>query len=374
MRRMKLICFSLMPLFLILIGGETVLRIFEPQWMRCVRTRACPAHDHVPIFLTQQPSNFSLENREPLFVYHPRYFWWPRPNVRGTFWSTPNVRTNSLGLRDDEREYPGRGRTVLILGDSVVWGSLVEESQRFGEIAEELLGTDPGYEDISIVNGGVLGFSSYQVLTYLRDEALETFEPTIVVLCVGINDNWPHHQSDSQTFQRAMSFPNRVRRLMLRSDFFLFCDRYMRELMILVRTGRNPEGLSFFFQENSTGSSVLRNDPFQSEANMHAAIRSIRKFGAEPIIILEDIRDLQPAGFDALAFRIGRNKFKELARDQDVTVLEIEAIRNVPYSLERNEYLMDFCHLHPRAHEIVAGWLADAIKEKLPALRSSSGE
>jgi len=364
--RLKLGCFSLIPLVVILIGAEVVLRIFEPDWIACVRTRACPTHDHNPVFLTQQPSNFSLETHEPLFVYHPQYFWWSRPHVTGTFWSTPNVRTNSIGLRDEEQDYTGKERKVLLLGDSVVWGSLVEEEQRFGEVAQELLNDESGYEDVVIVNGGILGFSSFQVSLYLQREALRTIDPAIVVLCMGINDNWPHHRTDAETYERNMDFRNRLRRLLIRSNVFLLCDRYGRELIIWARTGRNPSGLSFIFSQESTDPSVLRNDPFQAEMNLFRAVRAIRRFGAEPVILLEDIRDLQPAGFNALAFRVGRKKFKHFAQNNDVRVLEIKRLQNPPYSLKKNDYLMDFCHLHPRGHVIIGEWLAQTIQEILP--------
>jgi|GEM_PF-3439455 len=364
--RVKIGCFSLIPLIVIVTGFEISLQLFEPSWMECIRTRACPTHDHNPVFLTQQPSNFSLETHEPLFVYHPRYFWWSRPNVEGTFWSTPQVRTNSLGLRDDESDYSGVERRVLILGDSVVWGSLVEEYQRFGEVAQGLLKAIPGYADIRVVNGGVLGFSSFQVLTYLEAEALNTIKPSVVVICVGINDNWPHHRTDIETYELNMTFQNRLRRSLIRSNLYLLCDRYLREFMVWARTGRNPTGLSFIFREDSTERSVLRNDPFESEANILHAIHAIRTFGAEPVLILEDIRDLQPAGFDALAFRVARKKVRHLAGNNGVSVLEIERLRDQPYSLAKNDYLMDFCHLHPRGHIIIGEWLAQTIQEILP--------
>ncbi|MDH4036295.1 MAG: SGNH/GDSL hydrolase family protein [Candidatus Krumholzibacteria bacterium] len=85
---------------------------------------------------------------------------------------------NSIGLREDEVDLPkpkGRKR-VLILGDSIAFGSGVQGNERF---SDHLKGELPG--DVDIVNAGVPGWGTDQeLLFYERD--LRRLEADIVVL------------------------------------------------------------------------------------------------------------------------------------------------------------------------------------------------
>ena len=85
---------------------------------------------------------------------------------------------NSIGLRDDEVVMPkpkGRKR-VLILGDSIAFGSGVEAHERFSDRLQHEL---PG--DADVINAGVPGWGNDQeLLFYERD--LRRLDPDIVVL------------------------------------------------------------------------------------------------------------------------------------------------------------------------------------------------
>ena len=92
---------------------------------------------------------------------------------------------NSIGLRDDEVTMPkpkGRKR-VLILGDSIAFGSGVEAHDRFSDLLKHEL---PG--DVDVINAGVPGWGNDQeLLFYERD--LRRLQPDIVVLeFTGNND------------------------------------------------------------------------------------------------------------------------------------------------------------------------------------------
>lgn len=92
---------------------------------------------------------------------------------------------NSIGLRDEEVDVPkpkGRKR-VLILGDSIAFGSGVEANERFSDLLKHEL---PG--DVDVINAGVPGWGNDQeLLFYERD--LRKLDPDIVVLeFTGNND------------------------------------------------------------------------------------------------------------------------------------------------------------------------------------------
>jgi hypothetical protein len=95
------------------------------------------------------------------------------------------IEVNSIGLRDQEVAIPkpkGRKR-VLILGDSIAFGSGIEASERFSDLLRQEL---PG--DVDVVNAGGPGWGTDQeLLFYERD--LRRLEPDVVVLqFTGNND------------------------------------------------------------------------------------------------------------------------------------------------------------------------------------------
>lgn len=329
--------------------------------MVCVRTRACPHPEQRPRFVTEQKSNFSLEKREPLLVYHPQLFWWPRPYVEGTFWSTPNVRTNAFGLRERALGYSPPMRNILLVGDSVVWGSLVAEEERYSNVLQRQLSNLPGYGNVQVINAGVVGFSSFQVLQYLTARGLDRFQPYAVVFCVGINDSWSAVMSDRQEFERNHRPVARIRRLLQRSNVFLFIERYTRELLTWAATGRNPTGLDFLYYDDKRKPQVLRNTPEETEENFSKAGSLVEGHGAIPILVLEDTRIAHPHLWNAESFSQGRKKMQLLAQTEGWPIIDIAALTRDPWRLSRTEYLLDFCHLHPRGHRIVGETLADTL-------------
>jgi hypothetical protein len=123
------------------------------------------------------------ENLGTVIRYDPLLGWSLIPNA--TFISHDTGRglhyrmdINSIGLRDGEVVMPkpkGRKR-VLILGDSIAFGSGVEAGERFSDLVQLEL---PG--DVDVVNAGVPGWGNDQeLLFYERD--LRQLQPDIVVL------------------------------------------------------------------------------------------------------------------------------------------------------------------------------------------------
>ncbi len=361
----KKLLFSVAPAVLLLLGMEIGLRIVSPPWMECLRTRACPPHDFNPVFFTQHRGNFVIETGEPLSIYHPRLFWWPRPHIRGTVCATPEVRTNSLGLRGNEIDESQARRNVLLLGDSVMWGSLVFEAERFSNKAQKLLSRRSGLEDVQLINAGIVGFSSFQVLQYLKRVGLTRFRPEIVVVCAGINDSWLFNRSDRESFRTNMSPPYRVKHFLMHSNVFLLLNRYVGELLEWRRTGRNPEGLSFLFRERWNPVRIHRDSPSETEENFREIGNSAEVQGARVVIILEHTRSEHPKNWDPEGFRAGRSKVERLATNRGWGIIKIEDLSSSPLSLVPHEYLLDFCHLHPKGHDIVATRLAEVLEKLL---------
>ncbi len=362
--RSRALAFSAIPLLTLLALGEAVLRLIDPAWMGCVRTYACPAADGNPQFITEQKHNFTLESREPLLVFDPVLLWWARPHVRGTVWSTPGVRTNAFGLRDTTVDTNPRTPKVLLVGDSIVWGSLVEEHQRFGNVAARLLRADPRFEDVRIVNAGMVGFSSRQVLRFLDARGFKAFTPRVVVVCAGVNDAWEVSRSDSAEEAYLTRRATRLRHALRRSNLFLFLERYVTEGVAWLRTGSNPRGISFLYGVDGSSVRVLRNTPSQTEANFARIGRLARAHRASLLLILPTTRTEHPRGWDEEAFLEARTRVGALAAREGWPCIDVARLASLPWP-GPEDHLRDFCHLSPAGHRVVGRWLAEELMRLL---------
>lgn len=109
-----------------------------------------------------------------------------RPGFEATLFGAP-VRINRLGFRGPELEAgprPGVYR-ILMLGDSVLFGTLLNESDRLSEAAASALNV--GVETYEVVNAGVPGFETVAEARLLARVAPEV-KPQAVVVLFSLND------------------------------------------------------------------------------------------------------------------------------------------------------------------------------------------
>src|SRR5262245_61316183 len=124
-----------------LVVAEVVLRIFNPRYLK---------DDHWVTIDYRHDADLG---------------WSPVPN---------SSQHNSAGLRDIE--FPRDARpTILVLGDSLVWGLNIGAKQRMTEIMRERM---PGYR---IVNAGMNGYGTDQEYLFLQ-RIWNTYQPAVVVV------------------------------------------------------------------------------------------------------------------------------------------------------------------------------------------------
>lgn len=101
-----------------------------------------------------------------------------------------HVKTNSLGMRDDEplpRSTPGLFR-ILAVGDSVTFGWRVPVEANFCSLLEQQLAAQPlGARRFEVLNTGVSGYSSQDEAAAFEGKWL-ALEPDLVLLCYCMND------------------------------------------------------------------------------------------------------------------------------------------------------------------------------------------
>jgi len=145
---------------------ELVLRVADVRYLRLDRSERSLLYDH-----------------------DPELGWFPIPNLVSKFTGLRgisanreiSVQNNSIGLRDIEHDDAPK-ETILVLGDSFVWGYDVEADERLTSFLRKQL------PDKRIVNAGVSGYGTDQEYLLLR-RLWDRFKPDIVVLIVYYNDH-----------------------------------------------------------------------------------------------------------------------------------------------------------------------------------------
>ncbi len=227
------------------------------------------------------------------------------------------IRVNSLGMREREislRKAPGKKR-ILILGDSVAFGTGVEQTERFSDI----LGRDLG-DHVEVMNGAVAGYACDQEVLYFESFGRH-LRPDIVVLTMTLNNDILGDMLDHLYLQTApkprfvlkddslvlesgcvepgkISFSTRIRRLLKNSRFFVFVRRRlaMREYAQLARedsdrVGRGfgkrslGEGYSYWSVYERDWDPKIEDGWRVTEKIIDRFLSLCREQGAEPIVV-----------------------------------------------------------------------------------------
>jgi hypothetical protein len=162
---------TVLALLLLLTGLELGLRLADPRFLD--RTR-------VPT------------------VYSERYGWSFRPGFRGSMHDVWTI-INDRGYRGEEHpseKPPGRTRIVM-LGDSILFGTRVREEETFSSLLESRTGR------FEVLNLGVEGYGTDQELLLLEHEALG-YHPDVVILNFCIDND---ATSNARAWDHLGAFP-----------------------------------------------------------------------------------------------------------------------------------------------------------------------
>jgi lysophospholipase L1-like esterase len=96
------------------------------------------------------------------------------------------LSTNENGFRGEPLKPLGSRVRILALGDSTTFGLCVNDSETWPAQLQKLLNEEAGFEKYEVINGGVTGYTAYQVLR--RIEEWLALRPRIVILTFGNND------------------------------------------------------------------------------------------------------------------------------------------------------------------------------------------
>lgn len=216
------------------------------------------------------------------FTDHPTLFWVQKPNLDTTFREHYPLKTNSLGLRNEEVELPKPDNVyrILSLGESSTWGDRVESKQTYSKVLESILNKSPEGDQGSanryeVINAGVGAYTIWQSYVFLKEKGID-LNPQMVIIYHQINDFLPSKIIDHHNYLYKVKYTDRElyeRRLQIQGILnFLFKSRAylaMRKLVLLLPS-RLPK-ISLMDQKSQVR--VPDKDRLAALKNMHKLCR-----------------------------------------------------------------------------------------------------
>jgi hypothetical protein len=138
----------------------------------------------------------SLSEQTLSYGYDAALGWMPVPNSSGavTSFRTTPYRHNSLGLRDEEFTLDAKP-TIMVMGDSFVWGLDSEVGERFTDLLKAKI------PDYKILTAGVSGFGTDQEYLLLKRLWPQVRPAVVVLIFCSSNDRF-----DNSTNKRYFSY------------------------------------------------------------------------------------------------------------------------------------------------------------------------
>jgi lysophospholipase L1-like esterase len=153
-----------------------LLEIGARLWLDYMATPA--QYDRLVLYTSIKPANF-------VFTPHPYLSYYPTPNYR-----KGQTSHNSLGYRGDEfplKKPDGVYRIVVLGGSSTYDVSIENNADTFTAQLEKQLKEKYGYKNVQVINAGVPGYNSWELLTNLEFRVLD-LNPDLVLIYEAVND------------------------------------------------------------------------------------------------------------------------------------------------------------------------------------------
>ena len=280
----------------------------------------------------------------PFMRADPELLWAPRPGFRGEFRGQP-VTINSQGLRGPEVAVPkpaGR-RRIACFGDSITFGYGVADEETYAAVLGRLLGG----QGVDVVDAGVTGYTTYQVLRLLR-RVEPSLQIDVATFCVGWNDATRRPVGD-RTYARRV----RVATALEGVARHVYLYRAMQNLYARWIVRRQE-------REWAASPEAPRVPLDEYRANLRAIVAECRARGVRPVFLELPRRRLPgetpPASPHAGALR-------ETARELEVPFVDLGEVGLDSARSPNGAYFIDNLHLSPEGHR----YLAELLERELRA-------
>jgi lysophospholipase L1-like esterase len=263
------------------------------------------------------------------------------------FGVTRPTTINGLGTRNPELgpKRPGTLR-ILTLGDSSVYGVMVEDAEVFSSVAARDLQHALG-RPVQAINGGVPGYSSEQARR-LYTHRLADLQPDVVIIATLWSDSQPGPAPDAIRFGAEGSTLTQIARW---SNAF-------RLLEGLLLGWRPAEQVGWMLSEGPEGRRV----PLPAyRANLERLASLAEASGALPVfLMLPSDRDLGPTDLEAPrpAYRA---QMRQVAQRPGAILVSTPEL----FHGGRSDLFFDDVHPTAAGHAIIGRALGQAIADKL---------
>jgi lysophospholipase L1-like esterase len=165
----------ILPVFSILLTFG-LLEIGARVWLSYLATPA--QYDRYVLFTSIDPKSFAWTPHQYLVYY-------PSPNYR-----KGKTFHNSLGYRSDEfaAAKPDDVFRIVALGGSSTYDVGIEDNEKtFTAQLEKLLTEEYGYQNVEVINAGVPGYNTWEILVNLEFRVLD-LDPDLIIIYENTND------------------------------------------------------------------------------------------------------------------------------------------------------------------------------------------
>lgn len=269
--------------------------------------------------------------------------------------SSQRYHLNAEGFRGPEIALPPSRPVILCTGDSVTAGYGVADAESYPSRLQEILRDRWSLRHCTVINTGVNGYSSEQGKTLLR-RTLPRFRPDVVIICFGIDDDWPSIYPDSN-FVGPLGWSGRIRTILRRSNLY----RLLRDLIVKAKIDR----------ASRAGAAVPRVAPEAYARNLRQMVAAARESGASPVLIAPTSRHEHHQTSQTITLHAPVSFYRQI-------MASVATEERVPYlddpCLSGRDrcsagLFVDFGHPNAKGHCILAERLAPIVADCLPDAR-----
>lgn len=297
--------------------------------------------------------------------YYESFYEWRRPEFKS---QTINIDENGL-RRTFRPEGAEPDKTIAFFGGSTTWGTGGDD---FATIPSFFGKQMPDYKAI---NFGETGYIAHQSMNLFMKWYFDGFRPDVVVFYDGVNDTWNKCRRELTSFSHSRE---RAMRIALQeggetnSESFSFLFLPMKNL-----AGKIARTLESRSREASEVYDCDK-DPEKAERIARVMVSDwllmksmVESYGGKFIAILQPHAYVSKTNLDHLKLdpELGLQYDAVYPRVVDLINGEFSALQDnfvdLRDALDKDDYFyIDWCHLSPNGNEIIAGRIADVVRQR----------
>lgn len=248
-------------------------------------------------------------------------------------------------------------RHVLVMGDSVVYGTGVEDEETFVRLLDDRL------DGVQVLNAGIPGWSIDQYRIYL-DRLLPRLEPTLVLVGIyagndyevsGLEWNWGASKPLYEVVDGALRDAARSRGCV---------DGLSRSLLFRVvwmRKQLAKDAIEFFCKPHALTWA-------ETDRSVALQLREIREAAAAagaPVLflLLPDLRQIRDVDSPRMIYVNRYRDLQRILRKEGLPFLDLAPAFAALSEQEEEASFLDPAHYTPEGHRRVAAWIAEALEE-----------